>query len=59
MIVSLFRDYDNQRKRVTFGAVLLVQDTRTPDILVVRWLCKDVTEQEAREAIEAWQNQAS
>jgi len=47
-IASLYRGWQ------TFGAVLIVQDTRTPDMLVVRWLCRDVDEQTAREAIEAY-----
>ena len=38
----------------TFGAVVLVQDSITPDLLVVKWLCKDVDEQTARAAIESW-----
>ena len=39
----------------TFGAVVLVQDSITPDLLVVKWLCRDVDEQTARAAIEKWE----
>ena len=38
----------------TFGAVVLVQDSITPDLLVVKWLCRDVDEQAARSKIEEW-----
>lgn len=31
-----------------FGVVLLVHDTASAELLVVRWLCSDVTEPEAR-----------
>lgn len=51
-IVSLYRGWQ------TFGALLIVQDTLTPDMLVVRWLCKDVTEREARESINDYNRRA-
>lgn len=31
-----------------FGVVLLVHDTASSELLVVHWLCSDVTEPEAR-----------
>ena len=39
----------------TFGAVVLVQDTLTPDLLVVKWLARDVDEDTARAAIAKWE----
>ena len=45
---SLFRDYGS------FGALVLVQDNRSSNLLRVKWLCKDVDEQTAWAAIEAW-----
>lgn len=51
-IASLYRGWH------TFGALLIVQDTLTPDMLVVRWLCRDVDEQTAREAINDYNRRA-
>lgn len=38
----------------TFGAVVLVQDSISNDLLVVKWLARDVDEQTARDEIETW-----
>ena len=45
-IASLYRDYD------TFGALLIVPDTLSSEMLVVRWLVRGVSEAEARAVLE-------
>ena len=57
-VASLLRDYNTETDRKTFGAVLLIQDSLSDELLITRWLCKDVTEQEAREAINDYNHRA-
>lgn len=47
--VSLFRDYES------FGALVLVQDNKSSNLLVVKWLARDVDEDTARAAIAKWE----
>lgn len=38
----------------TFHAVVLAASPLNSDLIVTRWLCRDVDEQTAREAVEEW-----